>query len=84
MEKRTFTNEEELVIIQEGLNSQFWAVYSAWISHAAFTAAGAALSERVNNREWQAGHAEALKRGLNYPTKRLRELKSLIEQAKKQ
>ena len=84
MDKLKFTSEEELIIIQDGLNSQFWAVYSAWLSHASFTAIGSALSDKVENRDWMAGQANGLKRALNRPSERIRELKTKIEQAKKQ
>ena len=83
MTKSEYTPEEELVIIEEGLKSQFWAVYSAWLQDAGLTAIGSALSERVERREWMAGQASGLKRALKRPVDRVRELRTKLEQSKK-
>ena len=83
MERQALSKEEELVILEEGLRSQFWQVYGAWLSQATLTAAGSALSENVDKREWMAGKATALKKALSYPSERVRDIKRLIEQSKK-
>ena len=42
---KDLSNEEELVILEEGLRSRFWDVLQARWGHLAFTAAGVALNE---------------------------------------
>jgi hypothetical protein len=71
--------EEEVAIIEEGLKSPFWEVLAARYSHLAFTAGGAALSERVEHRDWMAGKATGLKEALQYPGNRVRDLKRTIK-----
>jgi hypothetical protein len=83
MEKLDISKEEELQILEEGIKSRFWAVYSAWLSQSSFTSIGAALSAKVEAREWEAGHASGLKKALSRPNDRIRELRRYItEQAK--
>lgn len=79
MDIKALSKEEELVIIEEGLRSPFWEVLSARFAHLAFTAGGAALSERVEHRDWMAGKATGLKEALQHPANRARDLKRLIE-----
>ncbi len=83
-QKLDISKEEELKILEEGVNGQFWLVYSSWLSQTSFTSIGAALSAKVEAREWEAGHASGLKKALTRPSDRIRELKRfLAEQAKK-
>ena len=84
MEKLDISKEEELRILEEGMKSQFWMVYSSWLTQTSFTSIGAALSAKVEAREWEAGHASGLKKALNRPSDRIRELRRyMAEQAKK-
>jgi hypothetical protein len=80
MEKPEFTKQEELAILEEGLKSQFWQIYAKWLTDASFTMIGVALSEKVERREWSSGHATGLKRALNRPLERLRELKRFVKE----
>jgi hypothetical protein len=82
METNDISNEEELSILEEGLKSRFWQVYTARYQHMAFTTMGAALGEKTDNRDWLAGKASGMKEAMQYPAKRIRDLKSLIEKAK--
>jgi len=82
-EKLNLSPEEELAILEEGVKSQFWAIYARWQGQASLTAIGSALSQKVADRDWMAGRANGLKEALNYPSTRMRQLKTLIEQKKK-
>jgi len=77
---KSLTPEDELIILETGLNSPFWELIQARLSHLAFTSAGAALSKAVGERDWQAGEASGLKRALQFPGNRKRDLKTKIEQ----
>jgi hypothetical protein len=83
MEKLEFEKEQELRILEEGLQSDFWKIYSAWLAQKGFTSIGAALSAKVEHREWEAGHASAYKRCLAQPVDRIREIKSFLMQRSK-
>lgn len=82
MEKTELTKQEELAVLEDGLKSQFWQVYAAWLTQTSFTVIGAALSERVERREWTSGQAHGLKRALNHPLERVRELKRFLKDEK--
>jgi len=84
MEKLEISKEEELAILEEGLNGQFWHVLQAKFFHLSMTSGGAALSAKCEHREWEAGHATGLKEALNYPSTRIRELKRFLAEQKKQ
>lgn len=83
MQKLEFSKEEELAFLEEGLKSQFWQIYADWLTQASFTAIGSALSEKQDKREWMAGQAYGLKRALNRPVERLKELKRFLAEEKK-
>ena len=82
MDIKELSNEEELQIIEEGLRGRFWEVFSARFQHMAFTTMGAALGEKTDNRDWMAGKATGMKEAMQYPAKRMRDLKTMIEKAK--
>jgi len=77
---KSLTDEEELLILENGISTPFWELVQARLSHLAFTSAGAALSKGVSDRDWQAGEAAGLKRALQLPGNRKRDLKTKIEQ----
>jgi hypothetical protein len=83
MDIKELSSEEELKILEEGLHSKFWEVFSARFQHMAFTMMGAALGEKTTNRDWTAGKANGMREAMQYPAKRMRDLKTKIEQAKK-
>jgi hypothetical protein len=82
MQTNDISNEEELKILEEGLRSKFWEVFSARFQHRTFTTMGAALGEKTDNRDWLAGKATGMKEAMQYPANRMRDLRSLIEKAK--
>ena len=84
MGKSEISKEEELAILEEGLNSRFWLVLQSWLLDAGATSGGAALGAKCEHREWQAGHASGLKQVLNRPRERIRDLKRFIDEQKKQ
>lgn len=80
MDTKDLSKEDELVILEEGLKSHFWQVLSQRYSQRALTAGGAALSERVEHRDWMAGNASGLKEALNYPAERIRAIRTYLKQ----
>jgi len=84
MEKLEISKEEELAILEEGLNSRFWLILQSWLLNAGMTSGGAALSAKCEHREWQAGHASGLKQVLDRPRERIRDLKRFLAEQKKQ
>ena len=79
---KALTHEEELIILEEGLKSRFWELFTLKYQHMIFTMMGAALGEKTETRDWQAGKASGMKDALNYPAKRARDLKHLIANPK--
>jgi hypothetical protein len=75
MDIKELSHEEEIKILEEGLRSPFWEVFSARFQHMAFTTMGAALSQKADGRDWLAGKASGMKEAMQYPAKRLRDLK---------
>lgn len=76
---KNLSKEEELSIIEQGIKSDFWDYLSQKFSHNAFTAGGAALSERVERREWMAGKATGMKEALQFPAHKAREIRSFLK-----
>lgn len=79
---KTLTTEDELIIIEQGVKTPFWELLQARLGQKALTAVGAALSERVEQRDWTAGRANGLREALKYPSDRIRDLKTKLEQQK--
>lgn len=82
MEIPGFTNEEELLALEEGLKSRFWQVVTMHMNHKILTVAGVALGEKTDKRDWQAGRASGLKDAYQMPTERVNTLRALIKQKK--
>jgi len=74
--------EDELAIIEEGLKSRFWELFTIKYQNKVFTSIGVALGEKTQAREWQAGKASGMKEALRWPAERARDLKTKISQKK--
>jgi hypothetical protein len=84
LRRKELTNEEELLILEEGLKSRFWELFLSSFGDLTSTTAGVALNESKNhNRDWWAGKATGMKEALHYPGTRARDLKRLLEQKPK-
>jgi len=81
---KELNKEDELVILEEGLKSRFWEVFTARYQHMIFTTMGAALSERTESREWTAGKATGMKDALAYPATRVRNLRTMTKDKKEE
>ena len=78
LDLNNLSKEDELRILEEGVKTQFWAYFSAKLMQFGNTTIGAVMKQNVEGREWLAGKGSGHKEDLQYPGRRIKELKDFL------
>jgi len=70
------TKEEEILILQQGMKSEFWLLFSAKWGKFQELAMASLLDPKYDNREFLAGKVRGMRDILSWPERRIKNLEA--------